>query len=171
MIRTTFIKVDADAILRIPVAARTEDMWSWEPEKHGNYSVKSAYKLLYNARQQQNRVDQGTSSDDTWKRIIWKLDVPPKVKVFWWRVMHEFLPAKQVLHRRHIEQVANCDTCGASEESIGHVLMHCTVAKKFWEPTKKLTGVKLPNLHPDTWARDLLFLGKAEDRAIIICGT
>ncbi|KAF8667752.1 hypothetical protein HU200_052662 [Digitaria exilis] len=48
--------------------------------------------------------------------------------------------------------------------------MHCTVAKIFLEQTKTMTGVKLPNLHPDTWARDLLVLGKAEDRAIIICG-
>lgn len=48
--------------------------------------------------------------------------------------------------------------------------MHCTVAKIFWEQTKTMTGVKLPSLHPDTWARDLLLWGKDEDRAIIICG-
>jgi hypothetical protein len=49
-------------------------------------------------------------------KILWKLEVPPKVKVFWWRVLHEFLPAKKILHKRHIERISNCDTCGAPEE-------------------------------------------------------
>ena len=96
--------------------------------------------------------------------------MPPKVRVFWWRVINEFLPEKQVLHRRHIEPVATCDTCGNQEESIGHVLMNCTIAKLFWELTNQLTGVKLPRLHPVTWARDLLVHGTAKERAIIICG-
>lgn len=111
-------------------------MWAWEPEKHGVYSVKSAYKLLYHMRQQPEDVGAaGTSGDDTWRQI-WKLDVPPKVRVFWWRVIHEILPAKQVLHRRHIEPITYCDTCGKEEESIGHVLMDCSIAKIFWEQTK-----------------------------------
>jgi hypothetical protein len=35
---------------------------------------------------------------------------------------------------------------------------------------KKLVWVKIPNLHPATWARDLLVTGTAKDRAIIMCG-
>ena len=100
-VQMSFSGIDADAILRTPIRGRGEDVWAWEPEKHGFYSVKSAYKLLDIARQQlQDEAPVGTSGDDTWRRI-WKLDVPHKVKVFWWRVIHEFLPAKQVLHRRH----------------------------------------------------------------------
>lgn len=100
-VQMSFSGIDADAILRTPIRGQGEDVWAWEPEKHGFYSVKSAYKLLDIARQQlQDEAPVGTSGDDTWRRI-WKLDVPPKVKVFWWRVIHEFLPAKQVLHRRH----------------------------------------------------------------------
>ena len=45
---------------------------------------------------------------------------------------------------------------GAERETIRHVLLECTMAKVFWEHTKKLAGVKLPHLHQDTWARDLL---------------
>ena len=29
--------------------------------------------------------------------------------------MHEFLPAKQILHRRHIERIAACEVCGGGE--------------------------------------------------------
>lgn len=39
-----------------------------------------------------------------------------------------FLPASHVLHRRHIEPIANCELCGSGEETIGHVLIDCTVA-------------------------------------------
>lgn len=90
------------------------------------------------------QAETSSSSEEPWK-LIWKMDVPPKVKVFWWRVLQEFLPARGVLHRRHIEPIDNCETCGA-RESVRHVLMECTVDKLFWEQTKVITGVKLPRL-------------------------
>jgi hypothetical protein len=150
VVRASFIGIDADAILRTPVRGLGEDLWAWEPGKHGIYSVKFVYKLLDTRRQQLEDVEAVvTSGDESWYRI-WKLDVPPKVRVFLWRVIHKFLPAKQVLHRRHIEPVATCDTCGGKEESIEHVLMDCTIAKIFWEQMKELTRVKLPRLHMGT---------------------
>ena len=56
--------------------------------------VRSAYRKLAAPVPSQASA----SADDTWKRI-WKLVVPPKVKVFWWRVLHEFIPTKNILHR------------------------------------------------------------------------
>jgi hypothetical protein len=44
---------------------------------------------------------------------------------------------------------------GAEEESVKHVLMDCTVAKIFWAEMRKLSAVKLPRLHPITWAHHL----------------
>ena len=102
-----------------------------------------------------NQDEPGASEEDHWK-LVWKLDVPPKVKVFWWRVLHDYLPARKELHRRHIEPTAHCETCGAVEESARHVLFECTMARIFWKVTKKLTGVKIPWLHPESWAIDLL---------------
>ena len=45
LIRDIFFPVDANAILKLPMTSRGEDFWAWEQEKHGNYSVKSAYRL------------------------------------------------------------------------------------------------------------------------------
>lgn len=86
--------------------------------------------------------------------------------------MNEFLSAKQVLHRRHIERTPNCEVCGADEESIRHVLMDCTVAKYFWAEVKRLTAVKLPNLHPLTRAHDLIdpAVCSSRDAGVILCG-
>lgn len=47
LIRDTFLLIDANTILRIPIRQQDEDWWAWEPEKHGVYSVKSAYRKLY----------------------------------------------------------------------------------------------------------------------------
>jgi hypothetical protein len=55
---------------------------------------------------EQNKTNTANSlvSEDNpfWKRI-WKLAIPPKVKVFWWWVMHNFVPVKANLMERHIE--------------------------------------------------------------------
>ena len=45
LIRDIFFPVDANAILKLPMISRGEGFWAWEQEKHGNYSVKSAYRL------------------------------------------------------------------------------------------------------------------------------
>lgn len=65
-------------------------------------------------------------------------------KVFWWRVVNEYLPTKGILHRRHIEPTPNCEVCGAEVESIKHVFLECTVAQCFWRQVRVLTGDKLP---------------------------
>lgn len=98
--------------------------------------------------------------------------MPPKVRVFWWRVVNGFLPAKAVLHKRHIEPVPNCDLCGAAEESIAHILMECTAARCFRARTRTLTGAKVPRLHSHTWARDLTDprCCSEKDAAIFLCG-
>jgi hypothetical protein len=98
--------------------------------------------------------------------------VPPKVRVFWWRIVNGYLPTRGILHGRHIEHTPNCEVCGVDEESIKHVLMDCTIAKNFWAEVKKLTSVKLPTLHPHTWAHDLVDPGLCPPRnaAIFLYG-
>ena len=65
------------------------------------------------------------------------------MRVFWWRVLKEFLLARQVLHKRHVDPVAFCEVCGHPEESIRHVMLECTVVRQFWNQTRVATGLKL----------------------------
>ena len=70
------------------------NVWAWEPERHGCYSVESAYRLLDEARiGEAVGLEADGSGSSVWGKI-WKLQIPPKVKVFWWRVIHEFLPSR-----------------------------------------------------------------------------
>jgi ribonuclease HI len=170
LIRDIFVPVDAEAIMRILVCLQDDDWWAWEPKKHGDYMVKSAYRKLVSMAQGET-VGTGGSGDETWSKV-WKMIVPPKVKVFWWRVLHEFLPAKEILNRRHIDPTAFCERCGAERESINHALIECTVAKIFWQQIKQLTGAKLPHLHHATWASDLMRdeVCNEKNRSIFIIG-
>jgi hypothetical protein len=145
LIRKRFLPIDAQAILRQPVGRNEQDFLAWDREKFGAYTVKSAYKLFFEKKNEVANSQQPSSSNDAIWKAVWKLQVPPKVKVFWWRGLHEFLPARQILWRRHIEPVANCEACGAPEESIRHVLLDCTVAKDFWSQTRLAAGVKIPS--------------------------
>jgi hypothetical protein len=137
----------------------------------GIYSVRSAYKLLYK-KKFEDTGDQApnSSSDGPWK-IIWRLPIPPKVKVFWWRVIHEFLPTRHILWKRHIEPVPFCEVCGAPEESIYHVLLECSIAKEFWHQVRVGIGVKMPHLNPLTWATDIISgVCLEKDLAVFLCG-
>jgi len=167
LIRAVFFPVDANAILRIPLRPQEEDSRAWEPEKHGEFSVKSTYWKLAEPDMQEF----GGSGDNSWK-ILWKLKVPPKIKVFWWRVLNEFIPTKNILNRRHIEPVGFCEWCGSERETIKHIFMDCSTARGFWREVKALTGVKLPPLHPLTWASDILRdeVCSERDRCVIIIG-
>ena len=67
-------------------------------------------------------------------------------------MIHEFLPARHILWKRHIEPVPFCEVCGAPEESICHVLLECSIANEFWHQVRVGIGVKIPKLNPLTWA-------------------
>jgi hypothetical protein len=56
--------------------------------------VKTAYKLLHAAKINEREALLPSSSDDWQWKAVWKMPVPPKVRVFWWRVLKEFLPAR-----------------------------------------------------------------------------
>lgn len=53
-----------------------------------------------------------------------------------------------------------------------HVSISCPVAKRLWDEVKKPTGVRIPELHPCSWATDVLNRGFCSKSmaALIICG-
>jgi hypothetical protein len=47
LVRSIFIKFDADAILSIPVCTRpVDDFWAWSHDRKGIFTVRSAYRML-----------------------------------------------------------------------------------------------------------------------------
>ena len=146
-----------------------DDIWAWSLEKSGEFSVRSTYGSIISNKHLSESSSTGLEQPH-WKKL-WKLKIPPKVQKIWWRVMKKFIPCKAVLKERHIQTIHFCETCGRAE-SIFHVLFECSWAKVFWRGIKEWTGVKIPELHQQFWAFEMVegVLVPEKDACIILCG-
>lgn len=122
---------DAKLIKRIhPRIMASPDSPIWIHTRHGQYTVKSGYHQLTKST--------NTMSDDIIRfnklcSSLWTLNIPPKIKHFWWRVLHNALPVADTLIRRRLRIASECLFCGEATESIHHLLFQCRVAKEIWE--------------------------------------
>ncbi|GLT58532.1 hypothetical protein SLA2020_314180 [Shorea laevis] len=64
--------------------------------------------------------------------ILWKLKIPPKIRVFIWRAILNALPSLDNLVRRGIAQAALCPCCHLADESIMHLLFYCPYVEPIW---------------------------------------
>jgi hypothetical protein len=126
---------DEKAVLKIPLGRLEEDLWAWSAEKHGMYTVKSAYKLLashyrYTELAKSKVANSSCAENNPIWRKLWKLKVRPKIKSFWWRVINNYMPVQANLAKRHMKVQTVCQDCQA-EETVHHVLVNCTFASCF----------------------------------------
>ncbi|KAJ1379513.1 Ribonuclease H domain [Sesbania bispinosa] len=49
-----------------------------------------------------------------------------------WLALHNSLPTREVLNRRHIVEIATCPQCGGQSESISHCFRECPVVQDIW---------------------------------------
>ena len=102
--------------------------------KNGEYSVKSSYQTARQIRSAEEgcgECSMARSDDALWK-LLWKLHIPSKIKVFAWRALHDILPTRVNLMRRKIVDDGTCQLCQRENETVLHVLWECSVAKDVW---------------------------------------
>ncbi|KAG7537309.1 Reverse transcriptase zinc-binding domain [Arabidopsis suecica] len=109
---------------------KAPDVPTWIFTKDGQYSVKSGYHQLTKPGTEHFLPNHTMTT--LWKQL-WKLNIPPKIKHFWWRVMHNALPVANNLARRRLKVIPDCIFCGDAQESILHLLFQCRFAKEVWE--------------------------------------
>lgn len=169
-------KKRSSEILKVrPGIRMQEDVIAWADERSGWYSIRSCCRRLKADQDQQEMMTENaaeSSGNSRWWTAIWRLKIPPKVRIFWWRALNNFLPTKGELKRRHIEREDHFETCGEPGESLYHVALTCSFACQFWRTAQEITGCKLPALHSETWTRDILSgeLCSPNEAALIICG-
>ncbi|KAL6125076.1 hypothetical protein ACLB2K_077584 [Fragaria x ananassa] len=79
--------------------------------------------------------------------------MPAKVKVFCWRLLHDAIPTRLALVKRHVQvQELECLLCGVELETSIHFIKECTVAKEFWRngPLKEVIP-SVPNSSLKEW--------------------
>jgi len=133
MVRQMFLPVDAEMILRIPLCTSwPADKLIWHFTSNGSFSVRSAYHLLGALM----RGDHPSSSNGTCQQLwktIWDLDVPPRIRIFGWKVVVGALATKVNIARRINNFSASCDICGHVEDSESHALFDCPLAVEVWQ--------------------------------------
>ena len=98
-IRSVFLPVDVDTILKIPLCTRNmEDFWAWHPDRKGVFSVSSTYKFIIKSKMGEGRSGASNNSrqEEDWT-TLWRFSVPSKVKIFLWRLARHSLPTTDVL--------------------------------------------------------------------------
>ena len=102
-----------------------EDTLIWPLTNDGDYSVRSAYRMLVSAESilLPSSLVSGNNGL-VWKKI-WKMRVPDKIRHFIWLAAKDSFPTKQNLKARHLPVGEECDGCGEHTESIVHSLWLC----------------------------------------------
>ena len=101
----------------------------WKEAKGGNFTVKSFYNAL-----------EGGSTVPFPRSIIWSPYVPTKVGFFAWEATWGKVLTLDQLKKRGWALPNRCYLCGATEESINHLLIHCTKARVLWDLLFNLFG-------------------------------
>lgn len=103
-------------------------------ESTGNYSVRSAYRLLQAQKGRWQRNDNAS----LWGKM-WKVKAPPKVLNLIWRTLSYCLPTMTALAQKKVDVICVCPVCNGEDETALHALVTCPFATLCWENV--LSGV------------------------------
>ncbi|CAN1178180.1 Putative ribonuclease H protein At1g65750 [Linum perenne] len=132
-----FEERDCREIVNIPLGMDgliDRRIWHYDPK--GNYTVRSAYRVL---------MDKVTPHAELrvqgpWSKL-WGVRAPPKMKILLWRLAREVLPNRAALLNRHVQVPGQCGVCDSDSETNHHLFLDCDFAKDCWELTEMKTSV------------------------------
>ncbi|XP_042974874.1 uncharacterized protein LOC122306493 [Carya illinoinensis] len=87
------------------------DKWIWECERSGQFSVKSYYRLIMQHKNYASAEGSNCMRQHKLWKLLWKMLVPNKVRVFARCACKEVLPTKKILLKKHVITEENCCFC------------------------------------------------------------
>jgi len=131
VVRQVFSVDIASKILHTPLISQVEeDRIVWKGERHGHYSVRSAYRLCVT-----ELIDSSYLWHPGYWSGIWNLKVPPKVKNLLWRMCRGCLPTHVRLLDKGVVCPTTCASCDSSHEDLSHVFFECPFTIQVWHTT------------------------------------
>ncbi|KAM6555815.1 hypothetical protein CsatB_002834 [Cannabis sativa] len=157
MVRRWFNCDDAKRILNITLPLEpTKDSWIWSPEANGKFSIKSAYRVVKNMWVM--------SVDDSKWRIIWGAKIHIRLKMFWWKILANYLLTRSKLSSLFKVDDSNCPLCDIKVEDTIHLFWSCQFARAVWFGS--LWHLRTENYSPTNWNSWLLLFKEEHNRPL-----
>lgn len=153
LVHTLFWEEDTNSILSIPLNGPTiRDIRAWHYTKHGCYSVKTAYYLACHMkrREQENRTGGSSHLMEANWDFVWRIKLPNKIKVFFWRLLKSALHVLVNLRSKHLISEAVCPVCACGTDTLLHIFTECHYARLFWAFSPLSNHVYVPAAR-DAW--------------------
>ena len=132
VLNNLFSSTESMAIQSIPLPKyTTNDEWMWYHKPNGKFTVRSAYFVELQSASREKASASGKPNNTVWKQL-WDANVPPKVKMFGWRLLRNGLPVNSNLARRGMDVSRVCQRCGGGDETLEHMMMHCVESSRVW---------------------------------------
>lgn len=106
------------------IVQNRRDMWVWDSNDMGRFTVKDAYTWL------QERNQTPTSLLD-W-RWVWRLKVPERIRIFIWLLLHNSIQTNSHRFRCNLSSSPSCARCSAAKEDALHCLRDCPHSREIW---------------------------------------
>jgi hypothetical protein len=107
------------------------DRFIWRWTVNGKYSAFSAYRSFF--------IGMSTMIG---AKQLWKVKVPPKVKLFFWITLHSRLWTAERRWRHGLQQHGTCVLCDQDLETTDHLLASCAYARETWYRCLQLAGME-----------------------------
>ncbi|XP_021747144.1 uncharacterized protein LOC110712994 [Chenopodium quinoa] len=131
-VRECFEWNSAKAILAMDLpCSLKDDFLYWKFHPSGIFSVKTSYYFL--ARNRGAGLLAFSLEEQKFVKLIWRMNIQPKWKVFLWKLFHDGLAVKSNSAKRGIQVNEICEFCGVDEEDNQHLFKLCNLAKEVWE--------------------------------------
>ncbi|KAK0575862.1 hypothetical protein LWI29_008303 [Acer saccharum] len=129
------LPIDRSVIASIPVSRLGgKDFLAWHYDNKGRYTVRSGYRLAIQEKIQESSSN--SASSRKWWTALWNLHIPPKVRIFIWRVCLNAISSRVNLFKRKVVDNNLCMRCKLGAESSDHAIFGCTDSRKVWSRTR-----------------------------------
>jgi hypothetical protein len=98
------------------------DTFYWGLTADRSYSAASAYGAMFLG-----------SSSPPGAKLIWKTSTPPRVKFFFWLVMHGRCWTADRRFKHGLQDSNTCIICDQEVETMDHILLGCSFSRELWD--------------------------------------
>ncbi|KAA3465096.1 reverse transcriptase [Gossypium australe] len=179
VLESTFPNFIVQKIQHIPLAKEpNDDVMAWSGEPLGEFTVRSAYKLLQHTEWDPTAYALQTVYKNFYKKL-WSLNLPSKIKITTWKISWNYLPTRVNMHHRRLLNTQICPSCGRGAEDLSHLYRECLVSLEIWKQLSLLDFFqtsKMRSVHERTqrsveeivkFIRDYILELDATEKAII----